>query len=118
MDYHFDWLYASLQLADRFPHDADLKDQPFESPDFRLPKAKQPVYVNENQEDIDLLVAFETVDTTHLVLVEAKGATSWSNAQLNSKLGRMKTIFDPDAKWSRSDVQPHLVLISPRARSI
>ena len=46
-----------------------------------------------NQEDIDLLIAFEKQAKTHLVLVEAKGGTAWGNDQLRSKASRLQHIF-------------------------
>ena len=38
-----------------------------------------------NQEDADLLVAFEQGDIIHLMLVEAKAETGWTNKQMCSK---------------------------------
>jgi hypothetical protein len=114
MDYHFDWIFASLRLADTDPHSSGLKDLVFESPDFGGSTGALSVFLNQNQEDVDLLVAFQDGEVTQLVLVEAKGATRFSNAQLASKLHRMRIIFDAGAGWYRSDLQPHFVLTSPK----
>ena len=62
MDYHLDWIHASLFLT--------------------LPEIDQEaVHLNTDsvatgtQEDVDLLVAFEEGDITHLLLIEAKAET-------------------------------------------
>jgi hypothetical protein len=99
MDYHLDWLYASLYLhrhgGARGPH----------------PNADR--LVRAQQEDVDLLVAYQTADASHLVLLEAKGATGWSNAQFRSKAVRFREIFGEDGRaWS--GIVPHFVLASPR----
>ena len=68
MDYHLDWIHASLFLT--------------------LPgNDSQAVHPNSGrvatgtQEDVDLLVAFEEGDITHLLLIEAKAETGWTNKQ-------------------------------------
>ena len=87
VDYHIDWLYAALVLQDA------VNDGPFPSPRFPSgQKGKSPLNVNANQEDIDLLVAFDKGPVTHLVLIEAKGVTQFGNAQLISKGRRLKHI--------------------------
>lgn len=94
MDYHLDWVFAALTLRDISPNDVD--GRVFESPDFRGPDplpGTQPVHVNTNQEDIDLLVAFRDRDLLHLIFLEAKGETSWGNRQLRSKIRRLGAIF-------------------------
>src|SRR3546814_684722 len=58
MDYHFDWLITSLRLA---------FDQP-----ARLFFKNTGKEIQGNQEDIDLLIAFEERTVTHLVMIEAK----------------------------------------------
>ena len=102
MDYHLDWIGMAIWLLD---HSA-------------LPTKQAPVRhrgrVAGNQKDIDLLVAFEREGTTHLVLIEAKGDTAWSNRQLQSKAKRLGSIFDNEIP-NLGTVQPHFVLISPTA---
>jgi hypothetical protein len=99
MDYHLDWLYASLYLHRNGgltgPH---LNDQ-------RLIRAQQ--------EDIDLIVAFQDGDTHHIVLLEAKGATGWTNKQLKSKANRLREMFGEDGSLNPGIV-PHFVIASPR----
>ena len=66
-----------------------------------------------NQEDIDLLIAFEAEDITHLMLVEAKAATGWTNKQTLSKAERLQRIFGKDgARYP--GVKPRFGLTSPR----
>lgn len=99
MDYHLDWITAALHLA---------RDN-----------ARNKVYRNTerviqaNQEDVDLLLAYDDGDVSHLVLVEAKGVTGWTNKQMASKMKRLEQIFGPDGQaWT--GVVPHLALMSPR----
>ena len=53
--------------------------------------------INETQEDIDLLIAFESDHeggaVTHLVLIEAKAYVHWINGQLKSRAKRLRDIF-------------------------
>ena len=97
MDYHIDWLYASLNLA----NDNDLSK----------------IYPNENrfikaqQEDIDWLIAFNTQSAYHLVLIEAKGVTGWTNEQMTSKANRFGEIFGKQGN-SWPGVVPHFVMMS------
>ena len=97
MDYHLDWLAMALHLA-------ATPDLPERIPNDGLFEA--------NQEDVDLLVAFEAADGAHLALIEAKGVTGWTNAQQDSKARRLRSIFgDGDGSGLAT---PHFVLMSPR----
>ena len=100
MDYHLDWIHASLFLA--LPGNDD-----------------EAVHLNTEtvatgtQQDIDLLIVFEVEDITHILLLEAKAASSWDNKQTLSKAKRLERIFGPDgAKYSRT--KPYFGLMSPR----
>jgi hypothetical protein len=99
MDYHLDWVYASLVLA-RSGGDRG----PYENPD-RLIRAQQ--------EDMDLLVAFHEHDVCRVVLLEAKAATGWGNKQFQSKAVRLKEIFG-EAGDSWAGVTPYFLIASPR----
>ena len=104
MDYHLDWLQMALYLA-RTP-----------DPPPRIPKqdvlGEGPADFNANQMDVDLLVAFDEGATTHLVLLEAKMETGWTNRQMCKKAERLRQIFgDPP---DRSLADPGFVLLSPR----
>jgi hypothetical protein len=99
MDYHLEWVYAALISI------ASGAEGPF---------AQGPVPIVEgNQEDADLLIAFDLDSKTHLIFVEAKGATHYSNEQLTSKLDRLRSIFGNDG-GQYPTVAPMLVLTSPR----
>ena len=101
MDYHLDWLQMALYLA----------EQP--KPHERIPNDD---LVAGNQEDADLLVAFDGESTTHLVLVEAKVETGWTNRQLKSKAERLARIFG-EGRPGEHLATPHYVLASPRPPS-
>lgn len=108
MDYHLDWVYAALQVSDS--PTTVTHTEFMDSPDFAQPgKDKNPVYINHDMEDIDLLVTFKQGDVNHLIFVEAKGETPWSNSQIESKIYRLNRIFE-DAPQT---VRPLLVLVSP-----
>ena len=97
MDYHIDWLYASLNLA---------KDEDTTK-----------IYLNDNnvikgqQEDVDWLIAFRGQNEYHLILIEAKGVTNWTNKQMTSKAKRFGDIFGIQGN-SWIDVVPHFVIMS------
>lgn len=97
MDYHIDWIYASLVLA----RDGDNKKPYFNEPEI----------IKAHQQDVDFLVAFDINETTHIVFIEAKGVTGWTNEQVGSKAKRFNDIFgDVGDKWE--GVVPHFILMS------
>ena len=98
MDYHLDWTYACLYLVG--------KD---ETPIHRNPDRA----ITGNQEDTDFLVAWEREGMTHLLLLEAKVETRWTNRQLKSKADRLRRIFG-DEGARHPQVTPHFGLTSPR----
>ena len=100
MDYHLDWVNASLYLA--IP---EVDEAAVHSNDEAL--------ISGNQEDIDLLVAFERGDVTYLLLIEAKAESGWTNRQMDSKSRRLENIFGADGN-KYPHVEPHFCLISPR----
>jgi len=96
MDYHIDWLYASLTLAEN------------------ANAAK--VYRNDDNvirgqsEDVDWLIAFKNQGEYHLILIEAKGVTNWTNRQMASKAKRLGDIFgEQGSRWA--GVAPHFVIM-------
>ena len=101
MDYHLDWLQMALYLADEPEPKGRIRNDDL---------------VAGNQEDADLLVAFEGESTTHLVLVEAKVETGWTNKQLKSKAERLARIFGEDRPGAHLTTA-HYVLASPRPPS-
>ena len=98
MDYHLDWLQMALYLA-------ATPAPPSPIPNSDLFRA--------NQEDADLLVAFDQDATTHVVLLEAKMETGWTNKQLHSKAQRLRLIFGSD-RPGVDLATPHFVLASPK----
>lgn len=114
MDYHLDWVAASLAKWEAVK--AGKADKSI------FPNPGQKV-VEGNQEDIDLLVAFDCGGQYHLILIEAKaydngGYAHFGNKQLKSKAARMGQIFGECGK-KYDDVKPHFLLMShnpPTAR--
>ena len=102
MDYHIDWINASLFLA--LPENDDSVVHP--NPELN------PIATG-TQEDIDLLVAFEEDQTTHLLLIEAKAATSWTNKQTLSKAKRFGAVFGKNGD-KYPQVKPYFCLTSPK----
>jgi hypothetical protein len=100
MDYHLDWLWASLYLACKGHAASGV-----------VSNAGQEI--RAQQEDIDLLIAFPEGSSCHIVLVEAKGVTGWTNKQMASKVKRFEQILGADGRrWPC--VVPHFLLLSPR----
>ena len=100
MDYHLDWINVAVTLVRDHPRSGAVPG--------RIPK---PDCYAGTQVDVGLLVAFDAGDTTHLVLIEAKMDTGWSNEQAGEKAERLGTIF---GDTPRDDVaKPYFVLLSP-----
>ena len=100
MDYHLDWLQMSLYLAAN------------PSPTQPIPNDGDDL-VTATQRDVDMLVAFPGKGaTTHLLLLEAKMETGWSNEQLRKKAERLDRIFAV-GRPGRELVEPRYVLLSP-----
>lgn len=105
MDYHLDWIHVALERTSNSK--ISLK-KPFKSPCLRI---------NRSQQDIDLLVAFNsTVNEkvlTNLVLIEAKAYTGWNNKQLRLKVARLREIFGGGNSCKYPNVRHWFVLMSP-----
>ncbi len=108
MDYHLDWIYASLHLADKGKNlDKAVTDKPFS----RYDEKTGCKVITATQQDIDLLIAYGGDNECHLLLLEAKGDDGFNNAQLKKKADRLKGIFgECGRRWS--GVEPHFALIS------
>ena len=99
MDYHLDWIYASAFLA--------------ATGDTNTVHPNKDGLVSGSQEDMDLVVAFSAGETAHLIMVEAKGVTAWTNKQVTSKARRLEAIFGQRGDtWPH--IRPHFVIVSPR----
>lgn len=116
MDYHLDWLYASLYLA--------AGNDPGSEHSIPDPKSQNEIedkktrtVVEGNQEDVDFLLAYGDDTETHLIILEAKGATGWTNGQMEPKARRLKEILtdDPAKEWRPiPELKVHFALWSPR----
>jgi hypothetical protein len=111
IDYHIDWLHAAVLLA-RDP--GGPMPRPNWKPGTSEPalKAEPPWVSTGNQEDLDLVVAFESGAVTWLLLIEAKAETNWTNEQVRSKAGRLRRIFGSGEVDSGSLIQPRFCLMS------
>lgn len=100
MDYHLDWIYASLYSY-------------FGKQEDKGPFKNDRNIIKGSQEDIDFLIAYkDNGGIFHLIFLEAKGVTGWSNKQMDSKSARFKEILGQTAsKWQ---IVPHFFLLSPR----
>ena len=98
MDYHLDWLQAGLVLS------RNIQEELF---------SNAGEVIKGTQEDIDLLVAFRHGDQHHLILVEAKAYSGWSNDQLKSKADRLREIFGDNGE-DYGGVMPHFCLMGPK----
>lgn len=101
MDYHLDWLVGALQLY----HDGHF------DPDRAL--ANTPNLVLGNQEDIDLLIAFDQT----LIMIEAKGDSSWDTKQLHSKVARLEACFTCFNECMRN-ITVYYILMSSKNASL
>ncbi|WP_421216170.1 hypothetical protein [Aeromonas enteropelogenes] len=106
MDYHLDWIYASLFLTQK--HDKNIFPR-----NFIDNNKKVDLQISGTQEDVDFILAFvDHENTTHIVMIEAKGDNYFSNGQLDSKNKRFKAIFGSKDKWP--NVKPHFLICSPK----
>jgi hypothetical protein len=100
MDYHLDWIAASLHLA-------AYGDRPG-------PYLRDPRLVAATQEDVDLVVAYPEANSYHLIMLEAKGVTAYSNGQFRSKIERLNAVFFEGGAAKSARAIPHFALVSPR----
>lgn len=106
MDYHLDWIYASLYLTKN--NTASCVERNF----IDKNGIETDYQISGTQEDVDFLIAFvDHENTTHIVMIEAKGDSYFTNAQLNSKNKRFKAIFGNEDTWP--NVKPHFLICSP-----
>ncbi|MGR6750341.1 hypothetical protein [Aeromonas veronii] len=106
MDYHLDWIYASLFLTQ------DYGEKIFPR-NFIDNNKKVDLQISGTQEDVDFLLAFiDPENKTHIVMIEAKGDSYFSNGQLDSKNKRFKAIFGNENTWP--NVRPHFIICSPK----
>lgn len=101
MDYHLEWIHAALLVAGGQIALREGMSTP------RLGGQTARI------EDVDLLVVLQRPDASLvLVLIEAKGVTSFGTKQLDSKVERLRELqaaLDPTERW----LTPILLLMSP-----
>jgi len=103
MDYHLDWIFASLYLANVSRGKA-CECHPADDDNWSL---------KGTIEDVDFIVVVpsrQNPSRVHLIMIEAKGDTSWKSSQLKSKVERMNKVF---RRPETSFVVPHYILVSP-----
>ena len=98
MDYHLDWIYASLFLAAK---------KPASSP---YPRTGE---ITATQQDVDFLIAFEDDKGCHLIMLEAKGVGGYTNKQMSSKACRLKAIFSSE-EARKLKMCPYFAVLSPK----
>ncbi|BEE17240.1 hypothetical protein VAWG006_14930 [Aeromonas enteropelogenes] len=107
MDYHLDWIYASLYLTKN--NTASCVERNFTEENGTAIDYQ----ISGTQEDVDFLLAFvDEKQITHLVMIEAKGDSYFSNGQLDSKNKRFMAIFGNENTWL--NVRPHFLICSPK----
>lgn len=105
MDYHLNWVHASLVLA--------CADEAERHSLLNLEGT-----TDDNQEDVDLLVAFKNTDERyHLIFIEAKaydakGFSAFEKSQLVSKVSRLEKIIRAGEKDRSCEVETHFYLVS------
>ena len=100
MDYHLDWIYAGAYLSQQ---DVDASDM----------HPNTSGLVSGTQANVDLIVAFDSRETTHVIMLEAKAEIAWSNKQADSKAQRLTAIFGTEGD-AFPQLRPHFGLMSPR----
>jgi hypothetical protein len=102
MDYHLNWIYAAAVLTFSTPEGDRIYDNGGK-------------FIDGTQEDVDLLVAFtDKSNTSHLIMLEAKGVTAFSNKQFRHKMDRFKIIYGDNGQLWQNQVKPYFGFISPR----
>ncbi|MER9920916.1 MULTISPECIES: hypothetical protein [unclassified Mesorhizobium] len=112
IDYHIDWLFGALVLDGTTDIDWAA---PLENPVVSH-SAEPPLrLIRGTHEDFDLIIAFDRT----IVLIEAKGVTSWGNDQVKSKHQRLREWQDhshrlrTDKTRSADPLQIIVVFASP-----
>jgi hypothetical protein len=98
MDYHLSWLYAALHLPVCQCAGSHEKGGGIEL---------------GNQEDVDLIIAFQEGGLTRILILEAKGVTGWSTKQLESKVDRLRDMFGMEQKQKFEAVTATFAILSP-----
>jgi hypothetical protein len=103
-DFHFDWLAGALKVHAQGKDEASKQQENLSFEERHL--------VEGNQEDIDLVIATDG----HLIMIEAKAYSAWSNSQMASKIERINLLHQYYATLPHASEPPiefHFLLISP-----
>ena len=106
MDYHLNWVHASLVLS----HYSEESD--------RVSLLNLEGTTEDNQQDIDLLVAFKDESSRcHLIFVEAKGYDAkgfagFGKGELVKKVKRLEKIINLDKESGHQGVETYFCLMS------
>jgi hypothetical protein len=104
-DFHFDWLAGALLT--------------FMKGESQMPQDNGSYLIKGTQEDVDLVVVTHDPTATtlhHLILIEAKAYGHFSTEQYESKIARLKVLFEfyeELGKESPHKITFHYVLFSP-----
>ena len=118
MDYHLDWLHAALWKVRKTTPQPDQPPYPKRTKAVSEGGDLQQYDVMGNQEDADLILVIEDAGRAILVLIEAKGDSSFSRSQLASKLARLKLILDRDHVRQLAELTCALVLLAPKDKLV
>lgn len=113
MDYHWDWLDASLWLGTK----GGARESQENPRIVERGEGKKTPVIGATQEDIDLIIAYEDEPDCHIIILEAKGVTDWTNRQMESKAQRLEAYFGKEKrpkKWG-GNVLPHFAIVSPKS---
>jgi len=119
MDYHLNWLYAALATAEMSDEDLEIqfdnewkcKSPPKDSKDFSP--------IQENQQDVDLLIAWfdqRWAIPLRLILVEAKLHSGWDSEQFESKKERLTLMRQDAINRKLNFIDWKFLLLSPGTR--
>lgn len=105
VDYPIDWLVGALAV---FTSPLTLEPGATVDPPWKD-------RIHDSSEDVDLLIAYTVGSVERLILVEAKAFTGWDGKQLQSKVARLKAIFD-DRGFLAPNLQASWVMVAPKAK--
>jgi len=117
MDYHLNWLYAALATAE--DDDLTSMDDPSNKWKCVLPpqtSKKDSNPIQDNQEDVDLLIAWfdqRWAMPLRLILVEAKLDSGWGSKQFKSKKERLTLIREDTESRGLKFIDWRFLLMSP-----
>lgn len=112
MDYHLDWLHGALWEARNAAQGMPTPTCGKREAGVSAGNATQ-YDVMGNQEDVDLLLVIEDGAATHLVFVEAKGDSAFTDSQLLSKFRRLQLILAADHAPEEPNLVVSMVLLAP-----